>query len=1010
MSPEANQAAAYQAAIKAKGEMIFGAMENESQSIFSKNYWYGNIMEWSMKNDQFKTQMFRFVDVLPYLSSSGEVARHLKEYFADAGDELPSVFNFGVGLGSLVPGVMAGAVKKNVTQMAKMFITGESPDEALPILKKARKNKMTFTVDILGEACLSEVEAKEYTRKYLELIEWLAKDAQKWEHIPQIDEDNLGPIPKVNVSVKLTALDSQIDVKAFDKSKERMKERMRPVLRLAMERGVFVNVDMESYDLKDFTIAVFKDLVMEPEFKNYQHFGIVIQAYLRDSLADVKSLIEFAKKRGTHFSVRLVKGAYWDYETVHAQSMGWPVPVYTDKRESDANYEDCALVMLQNIQYVRLAAASHNVRTVAAVLVMAERLGVDPRAFEIQMLFGMADPIKKALVKQGLRVREYAPVGELIPGMAYLVRRLLENSSNQSFLRMKFAEGTSTEQLLKDPKEGLTPTSADPYSLDVKKQIRFKNEPIVDFGIEKQRANIAYAVAQVKASAGAEYPLFINGKEVKTGRFIESVNPARPSQTIGRVHVAGVAEAEAAMKAAKEAFPTWKKVSYEKRADILDKLADIFTRDRMHLDAIEILEAGKPWEEADADIAEAVDFCRYYAKEMRKIGKGQRVGGIPGETSMYHYQPRGVSVVIAPWNFPLAILTGMVAASIVTGNTCVFKPAEQTPVIGAYLMKALREAGVPAGVANFLNGYGEEIGDTLTGHKDTALICFTGSKAVGLHIWERASKHQPGQQHMKHVICEMGGKNAIVIDSDADLDEAVMGVLYSAFGFAGQKCSACSRVIVVDEIYERFTERLVEAAKSLKVLNPEEADAFVGPVIDQEAHQRILQAIETGKKEAKLAYQAPAPQEGYFVGPTIFTDVKPDAWIAQNEIFGPVLAVIRAKTFDQGIEFANNTEYGLTGGIYSRSPANIEKAKENFNVGNVYINRGITGAMVERHPFGGFKMSGAGSKTGGPDYLLNFMEPRVVTENTLRRGFAPADEYSASGGVTTGSGNLAGGV
>ncbi|MES2964205.1 MAG: bifunctional proline dehydrogenase/L-glutamate gamma-semialdehyde dehydrogenase, partial [Bdellovibrionota bacterium] len=374
----------------------------------------------------------------------------------------------------------------------------------------------------------------------------------------QIDEDDRGPIPKVNVSVKLSALDSTIDVKAFEKSKERMKERVRPVFRLAMERGVFINIDMESYDLKDFTLAVFKDLLMEPEFKTYPHWGIVVQAYLRDSLADIRDLVEFAKRRGTQFTIRVVKGAYWDYETVHAQSTGWPVPVYTDKRESDANYEDCALVMLQNVQHIRMAVASHNVRTVAAVLVHAERLGVDPRAFEIQMLFGMADPIKKSLVKQGLRVREYAPVGELLPGMAYLVRRLLENTSNQSFLRSKFADGTSTEQLLKDPKEGLSPTSSDPYSLETSKTIRFKNEPLMDFGIEKNRARIKQVLGDSKSYAsGQEHALFINGKEVKTGRFIDSLNPAKPSHVVGRVHVAGVAEAEAAMKAAKDAYPSW---------------------------------------------------------------------------------------------------------------------------------------------------------------------------------------------------------------------------------------------------------------------------------------------------------------------------------------------------------------------------------------------------------------------------------------------------------------------
>lgn len=982
-----------QAAIKAKGETIFNMMEAEGQSIFNKDWWYGRIMEWSMKNEHFKTQMFRFVDVLPYLNSGSEVARHLKEYFAESGEELPSVFNFGIGLGSLAPGLMAGAVKKNVTQMAKMFITGETPDEALSVLKKARKNKIGFTVDLLGEACLSESEALDYQKKYSDLITWLAKDAANWDHVPLIDEDNHGPIPRVNVSVKLSSLYSQIDVKAWDDSKEKVKERLRPLFRLAQERGVFLNLDMESYDLKDFTIEIFKEMITEPEFKGYPHWGCVIQAYLRDSAADIRDLCEFARRRGVPFTVRLVKGAYWDFETVHAQQTGWPVPVYTNKRESDANYEDCAVIMLENHQHIRLAVGSHNVRSIASILVHAERMGVDPRAFEIQMLFGMADPIKKSLVKLNYRVREYAPVGELIPGMAYLVRRLLENTSNESFLRSKFAEGTSTEQLLKDPKDGLTPTSADPYELDVKKQIRFKNEPLTDFGLRANREGMIRALADFKArELGREYSLVINGKEVKTSRWIESRNPAEPSQIVGRVAVAGIDEAEAAMKAAVSALPAWRTTPFAKRADMLDKLADIMKRDRMQLNALEILEAGKPWEEADGDIAEAIDFCRYYAKEMRRLGPGIPVGGIPGETSLYHYRARGVSVVIAPWNFPLAILCGMVAASLVTGNTVVFKPAEQTPIIGAYLMRALREAGFPAGVANFLNGYGEEIGEYLTGHPQAALLCFTGSKAVGLRILEKAGKTLPGQTSVKHVICEMGGKNAIIIDSDADLDEAVTGVLYSAFGFSGQKCSAASRVIVLDEIYERFVDRLVEATKSIKVLPAEHPACYMGPVIDEEAQKRILSMIEKGKAEARLAYQGEAPTTGYFVPPTIFADVKPGGLLAQDEIFGPVLAVIRAKDIDKALEIANGTEYALTGGLYSRSPANIEKIKQGFDVGNLYINRGCTGAMVERHPFGGFKMSGAGSKTGGQDYLLNFVEPRVVTENTLRRGFAPAED------------------
>ncbi len=980
---------ALQAAIKAKGETIFNLMENEGKSIFNKDWWYGQIMEWSMKNERFKTQMFRFVDVLPTLSSGGEVHRHMKEYFAGTDGEMPKVFGVGLGLGALAPGLMAKAVKNNVEQMAKMFITGESPKEALTVLKKARKNKIGFTVDLLGEACLSEAEALDYQKRYIELVDWLSKDAAGWEHMPQIDEDHKGPIPRVNVSVKLSSLYSQIDLKAWDESKELCKERLRPILKLAMERGVFLNLDMEQYEIKDFTIEVFRDLLMEPGFKGYPHFGCVIQAYLRDSLKDCRELAEFAKRRGVPFTVRLVKGAYWDFETVRSEQQNWPIPVYTNKRESDANYEDCALLLLRDVEHVRLALGSHNVRSIAAVMVHAERMGIDPRAFEVQMLFGMADPIKRSLTKMGYRVREYAPVGELLPGMAYLVRRLLENTSNESFLRSKFAEGAGAENLLRDPREGLAPS--DP--LPRREPGRFVNEALLDFGIGEVREKMKRAIADFETrSTGEDHALFIGGRETATGRWLESRNPSHPSRLVGRVSVAGAGEAEAALRAAKAAFPAWRRTSAETRASLLDKVADLLARDRYKLAALEILEVGKPWEEADGDVAEAIDFCRYYAREMRRLAEPRRVGDVPGEVSLYHYQPRGVSVVIAPWNFPLAILTGMVAASIVTGNTCVMKPAEQSPVIGAYLMRTLREAGLPDGVVNLVQGYGEEIGEILTGHVDTNLICFTGSKAVGLHICEKASKTPPGQLSVKRTVIEMGGKNAVIIDSDADLDEAVAGVVHSAFGFAGQKCSAASRVIVLDEVYGRFVDRLIEATRSIKTGFAESGGIYLGPVIDEEARARILAVIETGKSEAKLAYQGAAPTEGHFVPPTIFTDVSPSAGIAQQEIFGPVLAVIRAKDIDQAIEIANDTEYGLTGGLYSRSPANIEKAKWAFDVGNLYINRGITGAMVDRHPFGGFKMSGVGSKTGGPDYLLQFVEPRVITENTLRRGFAPADE------------------
>ncbi len=993
----------YEAEVQQVGERIFQLIESDSSSIFNKDWWYGRIMDWSMKNEQFKTRMFRFVDVLPYLNSSGEVARHLKEYFADLGDDASGILSFGLGVGSLAPGLMAGAIRKNVTQMAKMFITGENPEGALPILRKARENSLCFTADLLGEATLSEKEALEYQTRYLDLIERLYRDAETWPANPQIDTDNHGPIPKVNISVKLTALYSQVSEKAWDDSVRILKERLRPIFSLARERGVFVNVDMEQFRFKDMTLQVFQELLLEEEFRSYPHFGIVVQAYLRESLADTEKLIAFAKKRGTPITVRLVKGAYWDQEVLWSDQAGWPIPVYTNKHESDHNYERCAQAMLADHQWVRLAAGTHNVRSMASTIVTAKRLGVDSRAYEIQMLYGMADPIKKALVKQGYRVREYATIGELIPGMAYLVRRLLENTSNESFLRSKFAENVSTQKLLQNPSTVMTISKAEPD----REPGRFYNEPLLDWTIAKNRTQMTDALRTVRAqSAKRIVRPVIDGKDVQprdkmqSPAKLERENPSSTNELVGTVELAGQSEADLAVEVATKSFNSWRATPASERAKVLRNLASIFRRERFSLIAVEVLEVGKTWIEADGDICEAIDFCEYYANEAERLGAGTRVSFVLGEDSRLEHVPRGPTLVISPWNFPLAILCGQVAATIASGNTCIMKPAEQSSFIAARLMRHLLEAGCPKGVVSFLPGLGEEVGAYLVAHPAIRTISFTGSRAVGLEIVKQAAVVQPGQSFVKRAIIEMGGKNAIIIDSDADLDEAVVGVLYSAFGFQGQKCSACSRVIVLEENYDRFVHRLVEAAKSIYVRDAADPHAYMGPIVDREAYDRIMRTVEkfAGRQEgmsasgphgARLVYRGDAPAGGYFIGPHIFADVDPNSELAQEEIFGPVLAIIKARDLDEAVEIANSTKYGLTGGLYSRSPANIAKVRTEFQCGNLYINRGITGAMVGRHPFGGFKMSGLGSKTGGPEYLLQYMDARVVTENTIRRGFAP---------------------
>jgi RHH-type proline utilization regulon transcriptional repressor/proline dehydrogenase/delta 1-pyrroline-5-carboxylate dehydrogenase len=413
-------------------------------------------------------------------------------------------------------------------------------------------------------------------------------------------------------------------------------------------------------------------------------------------------------------------------------------------------------------------------------------------------------------------------------------------------------------------------------------------------------------------------------------------------------------------------------------------------RDRIA--ALQVYEAGKPWREADADVCEAIDFCEYYGREMVRLDAGGTVQSPPGEANRLSYPPKGVGVVISPWNFPLAIPTGMVSAALVTGNAVVFKPAEQTPAVANVLVDAFDAAGLPPGVLNFVPGIGETIGPRLVEHADVDFITFTGSRAVGLGIVEAAARHRPGQRSVKRAVAEMGGKNPIVVDADADPDQVVPAVIYSAFGFSGQKCSACSRLIVVDRVHDEVVARLVGAARQLELGHPRAMGVQVGPVIDADAHARISAVIEEAPRHGRVAYRcADVPGSGWFVGPTIVTDVDPHAAIAAEEIFGPVLVVLRASTFEHALALAADTDYALTAGVFSRSPVHVRQAVAELRAGNVYVNRGITGAVVGRQPFGGYGLSGVGSKAGGPDYLLQFVDPRATSENTLRQGFAPDD-------------------
>jgi len=513
----------------------------------------------------------------------------------------------------------------------------------------------------------------------------------------------------------------------------------------------------------------------------------------------------------------------------------------------------------------------------------------------------------------------------------------------------------------------------------------FVNEPLVDFSKEENARKMRAAVEKVRAQLGREYDLVIGGKRVKTTDKIKSINPAKPSQVVGLHQKAGKDHVEPAMKAALQAFESWSRTSVEERASLLFRVGDLLRERKFEFCAWLVFEVSKNWAEADGDIAETIDFCEYYSREALRLSKTELPVQMPGERDTLRYIPLGVGAVIPPWNFPSAIMAGMTLASIVSGNTVILKPSSDSPTIAAKFVELLEEAGMPGGVVNFCPGAGASFGNAVVAHPKTRYVAFTGSREVGLDINKSAAEHRPGQLWIKRTILEMGGKDAIIVDADADLEAAVEGVAVSAFGFQGQKCSACSRAIIDERIYDKFLEKLKTRVEKITVGNPAE-NSYMGAVINEGSMKSILEYIEIGKKDGRvITGGSPAKNagEGYYIQPTVIADIPPKSRLEQEEVFGPVLAVIKSKNYDHALEIANDTEFGLTGAVYTKSKDKIKRAIQEFHVGNLYINRKCTGATVGAHPFGGFNMSGTDSKSGGPDYLYLFSQGKAIGEKII---------------------------
>lgn len=971
------------------GEALFGAIESTKPSLLDPQKYSAQLMEWAMSDDEFRTALFRFVDVLPGLETASSVIRMAQEYFLPVADRFPGLLRWGLSMNpdSFQGKAAAFFVRKQIASMGQQFILGETPQAALSSLHKIRKAGRAFTVDLLGEACLSDKEAMVYKARYLDLIEELSKT-----EFAEVAPQHPGDRRALNISVKLSALSCHVKPVMTENSVENLSVALRDIFRAARQYEGFVYVDMESYAKREIVLKSVCAVLMESEFRDWDQVGFVLQAYLRDTPEDLRVLHEWIRKRGTKVAVRLVKGAYWDTETVQARLNRWTVPVWQEKASSDICFESLAQYLLQNTDCFYPAFASHNLRSLSFALAVAESRSVSKEEFEVQSLYGMAEPIKDAVMRQGCLVREYAPIGELLPGMAYLVRRLLENTSNKGFIRQRFHEGESAETLLARP-EVDSVESGEAYK-PVCYRERFMNCPLADFSDARQRESLQEAVTaqwkQLREGVPTIYPIVAGHALSNCDEFMDTVSPDDPELLVAKVGLLPVADVEPVLQGLRRAFPAWKARSQEERCSLVEAVAARLEADRDGLVASIVIECGKPIAEADADVAEAIDFLRYYAAEARKLNRARELCGLDGETDRLVYEPRGVAVVIAPWNFALAIPCGMFTAALVTGNTAVLKPAEQSMALAARLFNHFLAAGVPSEAIAFAPARGEIVGPVLVESDQTDTVLFTGSRAVGLSILQRAAVWQPGQRHVKRVIAEMGGKNAIIVDESADFDQAIEGILESAFGFAGQKCSACSRVFVHEAIYRRFKDRLIDAVRSLVCGPAHRPDVDFGPVIDAAALQRLSQLREKlGPPTAEGPVHPDTPNGAYCVPATLYCDVDPKSEFMQEEWFGPVLGVASAPSFEAALALANDTVYALTGSVFSRSPANLELAARVFEVGNLYLNRNCTGALVGRQPFGGARLSGVGSKAGGPDYLLQLTIPKVVTENTMRQGFAP---------------------
>ncbi len=941
-------------------------------------------------DERTRARMLGLTDVLarlPHERSPRRTASLVREYLG--GDlVLPRVLKrfMKMGTASWMPDTLvAWGARRSVGMMASKFIVdAKAPalDRALALLASEGRSA---SVDVLGEAVMSNGEADAYRDNYLRLIAELAKH-------PLAGERTVGGFPVIELSLKLSSLSARFNPVALAMTLDDIAPRLRAILVASRAAGLGITVDAEQYKTRALVWhCLTETLRQERALDGWGDVGTVLQAYHRDADDYLAAMVSFAEERGTPLRVRLVKGAYWDEEAIVAGQNGWPVPVFQDKAATDICFETLVARALERTDAIALAVASHNVRSHVYAEAVAESLGLPAGTIEHQSLYRTWTALSRSLGAMGWVARDYVPVGEPEPAMAYLVRRILENSSQVGFLSQS-RENSDERALLAEPKL----TTEDE---------RYAREPHVTGFVSvaearlfdpTEQATFAAELASARQRWGEHYPLRIGQQEVTTGATLEDRSPSYPDgPPVGFVEQAGPDEVERALAMVNEAQPAWAARDRNERADVLERAAQLIDERKLTLGAWVVHEAGRSWTEAVADVEEAADHLSWAAHEAR----ASHVAG--------DYEPRGVVACIPPWNFPMALSAGMTGGALVTGNAVVLKPASETPITAMMLADVLYEAGVPREALVVLPGSGAVVGQALVDSPLVDMVAFTGSMEVGTEIYERAAQVTLARGGVKRVIAEMGGKNAIVVFPDADLDDAVRAVLRSAFSHAGQKCSACSRVLVHEAVADRFTERLVAAARGLPMGPADDPGTVVNPVVSPLAKERLVAHLGAIHAESEVLLEG-VSQPGCLVGPTIVRVAPEDAataYASQVEMFGPIVAVTRFADEDQAVELANNTPYGLTLGVFSHSPRTVERLVSAGIAGNVYVNRHVTGARVGIEPFGGMAMSGTGPKAGGVQYLRAFEvhrdQPRVTSEISPLNGLMTTGGHRLPDGFST---------